>query len=443
MKTEMKVLLYLKRNGQNEQGLCPLMGRISIKGRYNSTAQFSCKVKINPKLWNATSQRCTGKSKLAIGTNREIEKMLLLIRYRFDELVEDDRKFTAEDLKNAFQGIASVQMTLLRLFRIHNEDFALRVGVNRAVSSYYQYTLCYRRLEEFIKTEKHVSDIPLKQLDMNFIEDYDLYLKRERKYNPATKIGHLKALNKLMNMAVCRGLIPSNPFKGFKTQKPEQKKRYLELDELKKIMTVELEKPNCILTRDLFVFSAFTGICYCDLCNLKESNLVQMADGTCWINTHRQKTGTPENVRLMDIPLSIIMKYKGMASDGKLFPMPCDGSIRIHLRRIAEKCGFDFYFSFHQARHTFGTTICLGNGIPIETVSKIMGHRNINMTQHYAKVTEKKIADDVSGLGPCLDSKYALNGIALPPSHILKDMSRRKPRPRRKQTAESTLSTTK
>ena len=439
----MKVLLYLKRNGQYEQGMCPLMGRISIKGHCNSTAQFSCKVKVNPKLWNATSQRCMGKSKVATTTNREIEKMLLLIRYRFDELVEAGKKFCAEDLKNAFQGIASVQMTLLRLYKIHNEEFAQRVGVNRAESSYYQYTVNYRRLEEYIRTQKKVSDLPLKQLDMTFIEDYALYLQKEWKYKPATKIGHIKALSKLMNMAVYRGLIPANPFKGFKTQQPEQKKRYLEMDELKKIMTVELTKPNCILTRDLFVFSAFTGICYCDMCNLKETSLVQMADGTYWINTCRQKTGTPENVRLMDIPLAIVRKYKGMTDDGKLLPMLADGSIRTHLRRIAEKCGFDFYFSFHQARHTFGTTICLGNGIPIETISKIMGHRNINITQHYAKVTEKKIADDVSGLGFCLGSKYALNGATLPPSHILKDMSRRKPRPRRRKEADKTFSTIK
>jgi integrase len=179
------------------------------------------------------------------------------------------------------------------------------------------------------------------------------------------------------------------------------------------------------------------------MCNLKESSLVQMADGTYWINTNRQKTGTPENVRLMDIPLAIVRKYKGMAADGMMFPMLGDGSIRTHLRRIAEKCGLGHYFSFHQARHTFGTTICLSNGIPIETVSKVMGHRNINITQHYAKVTEKKIADDVSGLASCLGSKYALTGIGLPPSHILKDMSRRKPRPRRKQQNESLTPTPK
>ena len=141
MKTEMKVLLYLKRNEQSEKDMCPLMGRISIsiKGRYNSTAQFSCKMKVDSKIWNATSQRCTGKSKVATSTNREIEKLLLLLRYRFNEFLEDGQKFSAEDLKNAFQGIAAVQMTLLKLFKSHNEELALCVGVNRTQNTYLIY----------------------------------------------------------------------------------------------------------------------------------------------------------------------------------------------------------------------------------------------------------------------------------------------------------------
>ena len=271
MKTEMKVLLYLKRNEQSEKDMCPLMGRISIKGRYNSTAQFSCKMKVDSKIWHATSQRCTGKSKVATSTNREIEKLLLLLRYRFNEFLEDGQKFSAEDLKNAFQGIAAVQMTLLKLFKSHNEELALCVGVNRTQNTYLIYDKVYRGLEKYIHRKKKVSDVPLKQLDMMFIEEYDLYLKIGCKYKPATRIAYLKVLKKLMNMATCRGLVPSNPFKGFKSERPKQTKRYLEMDELKKVMTVELDHPSDILARDLFVFSALTGVCYCDMRMLTDS----------------------------------------------------------------------------------------------------------------------------------------------------------------------------
>ena len=407
MKTEMKVLLYLKRNEQSEKDMCPLMGRISIKGRYNSTAQFSCKMKVDSKIWNATSQRCTGKSKVATSTNREIEKLLLLLRYRFNEFLEDGQKFSAEDLKNAFQGIAAVQMTLLKLFKSHNEELALCVGVNRTQNTYLIYDKVYRGLEKYIHSKKKVSDVPLKQLDMMFIEEYDLYLKIECKYKPATRIAYLKVLKKLMNMAICRGLVPSNPFKGFKSERPKQTKRYLEMDELKKVMTVELDHPSDTLARDLFVFSALTGVCYCDMRMLTGSNIVKQADETIWLQLKRHKTGTPENVRLTDIPITLIDKYKGIDKDGHLFPMPSYTTIRL-----------------------FGTTICLGNGIPIETVSKIMGHCSINITQHYAKVTERKIADDVRSLGSCIDKNFSLAGIELPPSRILRDYSQRHQKPR-------------
>jgi integrase len=163
---------------------------------------------------------------------------------------------------------------------------------------------------------------------------------------------------------------------------------------------------------------------------LSDSNIVKQADETIWLQLKRHKTGTPENVRLTDIPITLIDKYKGIDKDGHLFPMPSYTTIRLHLKTIADKCKLGHYFSYHQARHTFGTTICLGNGIPIETVSKIMGHCSINITQHYAKVTERKIADDVRSLGSCIDKNFSLAGIELPPSRILRDYSQRHQKPR-------------
>lgn len=137
MKTEFKVLLYLKRNGQGKDGLCPLMGRIMIKATGNSTTQFGCKIRVDPKLWNATSQRCTGKSRMAIATNRAIDKMMLLLQRRYSELAEISDDITATQIRDAFQGMAEKQVTLLGLFREHNEEYALRVGVNRAANTLY------------------------------------------------------------------------------------------------------------------------------------------------------------------------------------------------------------------------------------------------------------------------------------------------------------------
>ena len=176
MKTEMKVLLYIKRSGQDKDGLSPLMGRIAVRGKNNSIAQFSCKFKVDVRLWNATAQRCTGKSRMAVMANREIERTLLLLRQRFNELKDIKEVVSAEEVKNAYQGLAESQDTIMKLFAEHNEEYALRVGVNRSATSYYHYTNTYRHLATFLKDKYHLSDMPVKQLDENFIEDFDMYI---------------------------------------------------------------------------------------------------------------------------------------------------------------------------------------------------------------------------------------------------------------------------
>lgn len=184
----------------------------------------------------------------------------------------------------------------------------------------------------------------------------------------------------------------------------------------------------------MFLFSVFTGICYCDMRNLTEKNVVQDYEGNLWIETRRQKTGTPENVRLLDIAVKIMEKYRGMAPDGKLFPMLTKESMNIHLKKMAVQCGIDRNLSFHMARHSFASQVCLSLGVPIETVSKAMGHRNISTTQRYAKVTNEKVDHDVTALSHNITGKYTLSGIELPPSTILKDMSLREQRRKEKNT---------
>ena len=211
MKTEFKVLLYLKRNGQDAEGLCPLMGRITVKGKTNSVAQFACKFKVNPNLWNATSQRCTGKSKVAVYTNREIEKMLLLLRQRYNELLDMKADITAEEIKNTFQGIATAQATLLGLFREHNEEYALRVGVNRKENSFYQYKNTYHHVAGYITDKYKVSDIPVKALDGSFIESFELYLRIDKGMQTGSSIGHVQRLKHIVQTAVYRGILSFNP----------------------------------------------------------------------------------------------------------------------------------------------------------------------------------------------------------------------------------------
>lgn len=437
MKTEIKVLLYLKRNGQGKDGLCPLMGRIMVKGAVNSVTQFGCKIKVDPKLWNATSQRCTGKSRMAVTTNREIDRMLLLLQRRYNELAEISDDITAAQIRDAFQGMAEKQVTLMGLFRENNEEYALRVGVNRAPNTLYLYKNTYRLVEGFLKERYKVSDIPFKALDESFIEAFELYLRIDRKFQTGTSIGHVQRLKHIAQITVNRAVVPFSPFKDFSPMKPGQKQMYLTREELDKLMGTTFDTPNRNFTRDMFLFSVFTGICYCDMRNLTEKNVVRDYEGNLWIETRRQKTGTPENVRLLDIAVKIMEKYRGMAPEGKLFPMLTKESMNIHLKKMAVQCGIDRNLSFHMARHSFASQICLSQGVPIETVSKAMGHRNISTTQRYAKVTNEKVDRDVTALSHEITGKYTLSGIDLPPSTILKDMGLREQRRKEKNTGSN------
>lgn len=433
MKTEMKVLLYIKRSGQDKDGRSPLMGRIAVRGKNNSIAQFSCKFKVDVKLWNATSQRCTGKSRMAVMANREIERTLLLLRQRFNELKDIKEVVSAEEVKNAYQGQAESQDTIMKLFEEHNSDYALRVGVNRAVNTYYQYTNTYRHLAVFLKYKYRLSDMPAKQIDSTFIEDFDMYMRTVKWFKPRTIVGHINRLKCVMMLAVFRGTIPFSPFKGYSPQKPEFKQMYLTEEELAKFANMTYDTPNRNFTRDMFLFSCWTGICYCDMRALTEKNLVKAEDGSLWIHTERLKTGTPECVRLMEIPLAILEKYRDMDANGKLLPMLTKESMNRHLKKMSVMCGINRPISFHCARHTFGSIICLSQGIPIETVSKIMGHKHIKTTQRYAKVTQDKIDRDVDRLGEAIEGKFTLYGIDSAPSPIHKDITRRRVNPSWKQ----------
>lgn len=426
MKTEFKVLLYLKRNGQGKDGLCPLMGKIMLKGITNSVAQFGCKIKVDPKLWNATSQRCTGKSRVATSTNREIDRLMLLIQRRYNELLETSDDITAIQIRDAFQGIAEKQVTLLGLFREHNEEYTQRIGVNRSVSTVYQYKHTYRFVADFLEKKYKVSDIPFKALDEHFMEAFELYLRIDLNFQPGTSIGHVQRLKHIAQIAVNRCIVPFSPFKDFSPVKPKQKQMYLTREELDRLMNTTFDTPNRNFTRDMFLFSVFTGICYCDMRNLTEKNVTRDSDGNLWIETRRQKTGTPENVRLLDIAVRIIEKYRGMDSGGKLFPMLTKESMNIHLKKMAVQCDITRNLSFHMARHSFASQICLSQGVPIETVSKAMGHKNISTTQRYAKVTNEKVDMDVTDLSRKIIGKYELAGINSAPSTVFKDMSCRK-----------------
>lgn len=409
MTNELKVSFYLKRESRLEKCsvgknvVYPIIGKIII-GR--SIAQFSTKLKVEERLWSVKSGRAIGKSRVAVELNREINRINLLIHSHYRDILERMGKVTATEVKNAFQGIASAQKTLLGFFDELVQEFHLRVGIDRAYATYQKYVNAHMHLKRFIHAKYKVEDIPLGQLDLPFVESFALYLRTERKMQPETVNGRIALLQRAVRVALHRGLISRPPFFGYKPEKCKIKIKSLTAEEFEQILSIPLERPTLVFARDMFVFAAFTGMAYSDVRKFTWKDLVKEEDGSLWISMCRQKTDTPFQVKLLDIPLQIIEKYRGTGKDGKVFPMTALPNIDLRLKTIAKLCGIDRAVSYHVARHTFASQLCLSQGVPIETVSQMMGHRNIHTTQRYARLNNEKIGNDMKILSARISDKY-------------------------------------
>lgn len=393
MNSELKLLFYIKKSEAKQDGTCPIMGRISI-GR--TMAQFSTKLTASVSLWDTRANRVSGKSKQAVEINRALDKISLSINKQYSRLIDlKGNIISATEVKNTFQGIASTQETLVRYFIRHNQEFRKRVRVNRELCTAEQYGISLKHLTNFLEKKYKISDIPFSKLDFSFIESFDFYLRVELQRMPNTILGIMRHTRKMIKLAINEGIISRDPFEGYAPERPQAKQKYLTREELHRIMTTQLDHPSRYITRDMFLFSVFTGLAYRDVCNLTPEHIVKADDGVLWIKTSRQKTGTPCEIPLLDIPKQIIEKYRGIAKDGKLLPMLSCGRLNKNLKVIGKLCNIERRLIYHCGRHTYASEICLSQGVPIESVSRMLGHRSITTTQIYAKITNHKIAEDM------------------------------------------------
>jgi integrase len=410
MNTNLKVSFYLKRERKRtksvtgEKTVYPVVGKI-IVGK--TIAQFGSKLKVEERLWNVKSGRAIGKSHAATELNREINKVNLLIHSHYSEILKRTGKVTAPEVKNAFQGIVSTQKTLLVLFEEIMREFYSRVGIDRAKASYLQYVNTQKYLQRFLKEKYNINDILLAQLDLPFIENFDFYLRIERKMKPASVNGIIIQLLSAAKVAVHRNYISRPPFFGYRLERPEFQIRSLSANELERLISTEIQLPDLCFVRDMFVFSSFTGISYIDLKNLSGKEIVREEDGSLWISKSRQKTGIPFNVKLLDIPVQIIENYRAFSRDDLVFNMFCQAKTNKLLKEIAGLCGINKILTFHMSRHTFATQVCLSQGVPIESVCRMLGHTDIATTQRYAHVNRDKIGSDMKLLSVRIADKYS------------------------------------
>lgn len=396
-----KILFYLKRNNPKPDGTVPVMGRSTIDG---TISQFSCKMTVPPNLWDTKAGRLAGKSTLAVKTNLALDKIRVDINRHYQEVMQTDGFVTADKVKNTYLGLGVKQDTFLSLFAKHNQEFSRKVGYNRAEGTLSKYQTIYKHMENYIRKEYNREDIFLKELNLAFINGFEHYLRTERECSTNTIWMYMIGVKHIVVIARNSGQLAINPFAGYLIS-PEQKDRgFLNKEELNLLVGAKMKNAQYELVRDLFVFSCFCGLSYSDVKNLTKDNLKTSFDGHLWIITRRQKTNTDSSIRLLEVPKRIIEKYKGYTRDNRIFPVPGNGTCNAILKKIAKQCGIKTRLTYHVSRHTFATLLTISQGVPIETVSRMLGHTNIKTTQIYAKITKEKISQDMEVLSHKLES---------------------------------------
>ena len=386
-----KVLLYLKKSRPDKSGKALIMGRITVN---HSMVQFSCKISCTPDLWNPRESRLKGKSHEAVETNANLDKLLLSIHAAFDTLVERKMNFDAEEIKNLFQGSLETQMTLLAMTDIICEELRKRIGIDRAKGTYPAYIYTRRTLAEFIEKEFSTKDVAFGQMTEQFIHDYQSFILDDKGLAIDTCRHYLAIVKKVCRKAYKEGHADRCFFSL--PQQKEKTPKALSRESFEKIrdLVIPEHRASHILARDLFLFACYTGTAYADAVSVTRDNLFTDDSGSLWLKYRRKKNELRACVKLLPEALDLIEKYRDDARP-TLFPMLYHPNLRRLMKSLAVLAGIKEDLTYHAGRHSFASLITLEAGVPIETICKMLGHSNLQTTQVYAKVTPKKLFEDM------------------------------------------------
>ncbi len=390
-----KVLLYLKKSTIDTKGQSPIMGRITV-GR--SMAQFSCKLSCDAKLWNARESRLNGKSKVAVSTNAKIDKLLLVVNDAYSTLLQRGQEFRAEDVKHLAQGVATAQMPLIKLFEREYQAVVARVGIDRSKNTPLTWDFTMRSLKAFVKKKYKSDDIAFGQLNEMFIREFQDFVLFEKGYALDTVRHYLALLKRICKVAFREGYSERLYFAHYKLPKNKSNPpRSLSREQFEAIRDLDIapDRVSQNLVRDMFIFSCYVGSSYVDTSTMTRKHIVKDKDGAQWLKYNRNKNGALSRVKLLPEAITIIKKYRSRSRD-TIFPFIEYAALRVHIQGLRAKIGMKENLSYHMSRHSFASLITLEQGVSIETVSKMLGHSDIRTTQIYAKVTPRKLFEDMA-----------------------------------------------
>lgn len=402
-KSTFAVIFIIQKGKIREDGTVPIVARITVNGEM---VHFATRMYIHPDRWQPKDYRTAGKTKEEKQINEMLEELRVLIRRKYDEMLRREEVITAGKLKNAITGLDQNATTLLQVCDRFIEDYTDLLKTEQCCrETYLRYKLTRNRLAEFMQARYRLPDMAVKELHPRFATDFDRWLRMNYRLTNNSTMKLMRQLKTMLHVGYLNGWSKNDPLAGYKLHFEKVDRGYLTDEELDRLANKIFAMKRLEVIRDLFLFSCYTGLAYIDLKHLSADMLRRWPDGNLWIDTKRQKTDVPVHVRLLDVPIRLIEKYDGTTEGGLLFPVPSNQKVNSYLKEIASVCGIDKDLTFHMARHTFATTVTLANGVPIETVSKMLGHTNIQTTQIYARVIDTKINNDMELLAGKLNAK--------------------------------------
>ena len=396
-------VLFYANKSKVKDGIVPVMGRITING---TQSQFSCKRTIPLSLWDAKGNCAKGRTREALDLNRDLDNIKAQIIKHYQHLSDREAFVTAEMVRNAYQGFGSEYETLLRAFDKDCERLKRRVGKDRALGTYKLQVRSRNYVADFLQMNFRRTDISMQELTPDFIKEFAVYLANDRHLAKSTIWLTCMHLKGVVGRAHDNGKIQRNVFAQFHISPKCKERTFLTEEELKAVMMHEFADANLAFIRDLFVFMNFTALSFVDLKELTTDNIVEV-NGEKWIVGKRHKTGVPYQVKLLEVPLQIIERYNDYPKENpkSVFGEVNYWSVCKKLKPVMKECGIDKPISAHCARHGFAT-MALTNGMPIESVSRVLGHTNIVTTQIYARITTQKLDNDLTMLGNKLNASF-------------------------------------
>ena len=388
---------YIKRSKPLKSGEVPIYAKITANGKVEELAILK---NIMPEKWSKDKGGAIGITQEA----RDINDYILRVKSRLLNnkkiLEEKGQEITARAIKESYLGINKDEKKIIALFEEHNNGVRLLCskGKDFAPATVQRYETCLLHLTNYVKEKYKVNDMPINKLNPDFIKGWELYLKTTRNCNHNTTMKYIKNFKKIVLNAFRNGWLKQDPFANIKLRLKKVDKGFLTETELATIISKKFSMERLNYVKDVFLVGCFTGLAYSDLKNLTPDNLVKGDDGKMWIHTRRQKTDMISHIPLLPVALEIIEKYKTnphCQTLNVLLPVYSNQKLNCYLKEIADACGIEKNLSTHMARHTFATTVTLNNDVPIESVSKMLGHSTITMTQHYARLLDKKVGNDM------------------------------------------------